>query len=227
MAAVPVPARVDGPSFARRLQVLVDQRADSGSRTRTSAAGLHCTWEKLPGGLLFAMKDARGIAVTLDTRYGGRQRGVRLVGGMVRHSPLYVWGDGTGRWPARLFAVLTTCMVYENDHWHDGVSPEVSVGLVNSWVGAGGDDEVVWTALEREYEVLFAKFGACVSAKRAAAIAALRERRRPEEAANVENSDPQVLERKLLILERKNIIAERERRQGKTRRLIENMRAAR
>jgi hypothetical protein len=121
--------------------------------------------------------------------------------------------------------VPTTCTVYEDDHWHNEASPDLSARLASRWADAGGDDDVIWIELEHEHTALTAKFEACVAGKRAASVAALRERGHPEDAARVEDLDPHVLERKLLDMERKNIIAERVRRHGRTRRAIDNMRA--
>ena len=122
---------------------------------------------------------------------------------------MYVWGDGTGEWPGR-FMVSSLCPLWLADHWDDPVPDAEGVGLVNQWIDADGDDEVIWVYLEREYEVLDMAFTSCLAARRTAAVAALQARGRFDEAAQVENLDPGEFARGLLTSERKKIVMERE-----------------
>lgn len=160
---------------------------------------------------MFAMGDTRRNAVTMDTRYGGRQRGLRRAGGLRRHCRLYVWGDGTGEWPGR-FMVSSFCPLWPADHWDDPAPGAEGVGLVNQWIDADGDDQVIWAYLEREYEAMYTAFTSCLAARRTGAVAALRTRGRFDEAARIEDLGPEEFERRLLGSERKKIVMERERR---------------
>jgi hypothetical protein len=226
-AAVPAPAA--GPDAAqspsRRLHGLAARRGPSGSRSRDGVPGVECAWRKVRGGVLFALRDARGLAVTLDTSYGGQQRGLAASAGLRRHAPLYVWGDAVGTWP-RNSRKLTRCPVYQEEyHWDDVAEAGTSVDLVNRWLAADGDDEVIWAELDREHDALTRRFEEFMLSKRAVIVSELEKRGRPEDASKLAGWDLPRIEAWLVAGEKKRITAEKDRSHERVKRYLEGMAA--
>jgi Domain of unknown function (DUF4259) len=197
-------------SPSRRLDSLVSGRGPSGGRSRDGAPAVECTWRKVRGGVLFAARDARGLAVTLDTSDGGRQRGLGSSAGLRRHAPLYVWGDEVGTWPDHVVE-RTMCPVYREYHWDDLADTGTSVDLVGRWLASDGDDEVFWADPCCAYDALTRRFEAFMLAKRAVVVAALEERGRPEDAATLAGWDLTKVEAWLVAAEKKRITAKHDR----------------
>ncbi|MBO0836660.1 MAG: hypothetical protein J2P28_14285, partial [Actinobacteria bacterium] len=105
-------------SASRRLRDLVAGRGPSGSRLRDGGPGVECEWRKLEAGVLFSLRDARGLAVTLHTGRGGQPRGFGSPAGLRLHAPLYIWGDAAGTWPS---SGHSTCPVYDDPYHWDNV----------------------------------------------------------------------------------------------------------
>jgi hypothetical protein len=199
-------------SASRRLHDLVARREPSGSRSRDDVPGVECAWRKVRGGVLFSLRDARGLAVTLDTSRGGRPRDMSDEAGLRRHAPLYIWGDAAGTWPDRMTR-LTRCPVYDDMgyHWDDLAAPDTSAALVDGWLAADGDDDVVWAELDREYDELTRKYETFIPGARALVVAALRERGREQDAAALASWDLPRTEAWLVRSEKKHITAEHDR----------------
>lgn len=199
-------------SPSRRLRDLVAGRGPSGGRLRDGGPGVDCEWRKMEGGVLFSLRDARGLAVTLHTGHGGQPRGLPFPAGLWRHAPLYIWGDAAGTWPR---GGHRACPVYDDPyHWDEVAETGRSVDLVNRWVAAGGDDDVVWAELDPEHDVLTRKYEAFIAGGRALRAAALKERGRDQDAAKVAGWDLPQAEAWLVHHEKKRITADLER--GKT-----------
>jgi hypothetical protein len=219
-AVEPAPAgagRDAVPSPSRRLHDLVARRDPSGSWSLAGAPGAEYTWRKERSSVLFAVRDARGLGVTLDTRWGGRRRGPGSPAGLRWHAPLYLWGNETGDWPDH-FTVRTTCPVYEEYHWDDVAETGTSVDLVNRWLAADGDDEVIWAVLDREYGELARKFEALVLVRRARLLPRLEEQGRTEDASRLASWDLPKLAAWLAAGEKKRIAEEHDRRTERSKR---------
>ena len=154
----------------------------------------------------------RGLAVTLHTGHGGQPRGLPFPAGLWLHAPLYIWGDAAGTWPR---GGHRSCPVYDDPyHWDNVAEPGRSVDLVNRWVAAVGDDDVVWAELDREHDVLTRKYEAFLTGKRELVVAGLKERGRDQDAEKFAGYDPPKAEAWLVNWEKKRLTADLER--GKT-----------
>lgn len=212
-----------GNASARRLlEELVGHRDRSGTRARPVRDQAVYTWWQVRGGVLFSVRDHRGLAVTLDT--SGR---LALDGGtgLRRHAPLFAW-QPDGAWPSnREFSRRTRCPVFADMgwHWDDQTDPAVAENLVDQWVADGGNDEVIWAELDRELGLLTRLFGDCVDRIRSVMITRLEEQGRAGDAAALSRRDLPRLEAWLAASERQRIAAERDRRTKRTRQYRQRM----
>jgi hypothetical protein len=206
----PLNANGSTPSIRRLLEELTGQRDPSGTRARTGKDQADYTWRKVRGGLLFMIRDRRGLAVTMDTC--GRVSPESATG-LLRHAPLYVWHpDGT--WPPRReFGPRTNCRVFDDLgwHWDDRAEWATTETLVDQWAAAGGNDEVIWAELDREYDQLTQLFADCVRRIRSTVIEHLEEQGRHQEAAALGERDLPAVAARLVARERRRIAAEHDR----------------
>jgi hypothetical protein len=207
----PLNASGSAPSIRRLLEELTSQRGPSGTRAQPGNDQAEYTWRKVRGGLLFSVRDRRGLAVTVDTC--GRVAPDSATG-LLRHAPLYVWNpDGT--WPRGLreFTLRTTCQAFDDLgwHWDDQAEWDATGALVDEWAAADGDDEVIWAALDREHDQLTRLFEECVHRIRSVLIQHFEEQGRPEEAVTFGNRDLRAVEAALVKFERQRIAAKHER----------------
>jgi hypothetical protein len=214
--ATPGPALQDGghtPTARRLLENLTAQRGESGARPGPDNDQVRCKWIKVRGGLLFTLATRRGLAVTLDTSHRLAARtGDGSGTGLLRHAPLYVWNPD-GAWPPRReFYARTRCQLPgARWHWHDMADWEVTEALIDAWIAADGDDEVIWAGLDREHDILTQLLDDCVRQFRASLISQAKDRGNTEDAAKIGSWDQHELEGRLGARERKRIEAEHER----------------
>ncbi|MBO0832495.1 MAG: hypothetical protein J2P29_11055 [Actinobacteria bacterium] len=93
--------------------------------------------------------------------------------------------------------------------------------LVNRWVAAGGDDDVVWAELDREHDVLTRKYEAFIAGMRELVVAGLKERGRDQDAEKYASLDLPEVEARLVHQEKKRLTADHERGAAVVRHLLE------
>jgi len=197
-------------SMRRRLEELAGRQDQSGTRAGSGKDHAEYTWRKVHGGVLFSVRDRRGLAVSLDT--SGRLA-LDAGTGLRRHAPLYVWDPDAKEVPRREFGRRTRCPVFTDMgyHWDDQADPGTAESLVGQWVAAGGNDEVIWGELDREHDLLTRLFGDCLHRTRSAMITRLEEQGRTQDAAALGAWDLPRLEAGLVASERRRIAAEHDR----------------
>jgi hypothetical protein len=206
----------------RLLEELGGQRDRSGTRVRPGKDHREYTWRKVRGGVLFSVRDRRGLAVSLDT---SGPLALDAGTGLRWHAPLYVWDPDAEEVPRREFGRRTRCPVFSDMgyHWDNQADPGTAESLVGQWVAADGNDEVIWAELDRELDQLTRQFENCLHRTRSALITRLEEQGRTQDAAALGAWDLPKLEARLVASQRQRIAAEHDRMAARGRRYREGL----